>query len=242
MGAIPMLRYSNTPKPYCSEGRLDSAAQFLAIPNWEKYQPKLKNGKPNRLWIRMQCNLEDDDRLSRLNLGEYALLTTIWRITGRSGNWVPYDADWLRKRLPSGQHTVRIVRGWLEHIVSIGLLVVCNQQNVTENAPHYITLRNITIKPPKAPRKPKPFAGYTDDFLKVWEPFPKKKDKGAAFKAFQKAGINGNLQQVIDSIEDHKKNDPQWANPQYVPNLATWLNARGWEDELETNQYEFLND
>lgn len=118
--------------------------QYLAVKNWSKFQPANKNGKRSREWIRLECNFEDHAELRHLNLGEYALLTTIWRIMGRTGRNVPYDAHWLRMRLPSGKHTTRIVLAWLQHIISIGLLVLTNQQEIENFLPVSSTGRNVT--------------------------------------------------------------------------------------------------
>lgn len=218
----------------------EAETQYLSVPHWEKYQPRLKNGKPNREWIRFQCHLEDGD-IGKLNMGEYTTLTTLWRIAGRTGKWPPNDADWVRRRLPSGQHTVSMVRAWLEHIVSIGLLVICNQQNIEELAPRDVTRRDETltsISPPSRKTEKKPPAKkqreivYTSDFLKLWEVYPRKDCKLAAFTAFKKSGINGNLPEVIQSVVEHKT-DPAWQREsgKYIPHLSTYLNGRRWEDE-----------
>lgn len=75
-----------------------------------------------------------------------------------------------------------------------------------------------------------------DMFAKFWELYPKKKSKGQAEKAWQK--INPSLfTAIFDSLEKHK-HCADWLKDEgkYIPYPATWLNAKGWEDEIEVSK------
>jgi hypothetical protein len=239
-GLIPIGRVKHGPTPLLDGVTVDSHANYLTPPNWQKYQPKLKNGKPNRQWIRVECNLEDDYAFSQLSIGEYATLTTIWRLIGRSGKNVPYDPDWIRRRLPSGKHTTSIVLGWLQHITSIGLLVLTDQQNVEEFAPRDVTGQDKTIQPPKVPRKQTPLAEYSEDFEKFWKCYPRKIGKGKAWQEFQRAHFNGNLPDVLASVERCKLT-VQWQDITKVPHPSTWLHQRRWEDQITDKELTWDN-
>lgn len=80
----------------------------------------------------------------------------------------------------------------------------------------------------KPPISPKGDGGGFDQF---WLAYPKKVGKGAAEKAFAKARLNGHLPEVLKSIESQKRSE-QWQKEggQYIPNPATWLNQKRWED------------
>jgi len=72
-------------------------------------------------------------------------------------------------------------------------------------------------------------------FQAFWSAYPKKQAKVSALKAFEK--INPDrvlLSQMIGAIEE-RRNTEQWQKDsgQFIPNPATWLNNRRWEDELE---------
>ena len=72
-------------------------------------------------------------------------------------------------------------------------------------------------------------------FQAFWSVYPKKEAKVLALKAFEK--INPDrvlLSQIIGAIEERRKTE-QWQKDsgQFIPNPATWLNNRRWEDELE---------
>jgi hypothetical protein len=74
---------------------------------------------------------------------------------------------------------------------------------------------------------------YTSSFLKFWEAYPKKTGKGEAFKAWNKIKPpKPTTEEIIQSVQTHNKTE-QWRNKQYIPNPATFLNQRRWEDEVE---------
>jgi hypothetical protein len=74
---------------------------------------------------------------------------------------------------------------------------------------------------------------YSSNFLKFWELYPKKTGKGAAFQAYKKIKEpRPSLQQIELAIKNQNQTE-QWQNLQFIPNPATWLNQRRWEDETE---------
>ena len=72
-------------------------------------------------------------------------------------------------------------------------------------------------------------------FLKFWEAYPKKKSKGDAEKAWKAIKPNEALFQRIMRTLDTAKESKEWARDsgQYIPYPATWLRAKGWEDEFK---------
>jgi 5-methylcytosine-specific restriction endonuclease McrA len=73
-------------------------------------------------------------------------------------------------------------------------------------------------------------------FDHFWQEYPRKKSKGQAEKAWEKIKPNkALLATMIDKIKQ-AKNSNEWTkeNGQFIPYPATWLNAKGWEDEYTT--------
>ncbi len=70
-------------------------------------------------------------------------------------------------------------------------------------------------------------------FNTFWGAYPKKKSKGQAEKAFQKLSPDEKLLSVMLSAIEKAKKSTDWLKEegQYIPYPATWLNAKGWEDE-----------
>ncbi len=72
-----------------------------------------------------------------------------------------------------------------------------------------------------------------DRFETFWTAYPKKRSKGAAEKAWAKIKPNEQLTGEILSALERAKTSADWQKDggQYIPYPATWLNAKGWEDD-----------
>lgn len=72
-----------------------------------------------------------------------------------------------------------------------------------------------------------------DDF---WNLYPKKQGKGAAEKSWEKIKPNEDLfNGIMDALRKNIQNNPNWKteNGRFIPNPATWLNQKRWEDSTE---------
>ena len=71
-------------------------------------------------------------------------------------------------------------------------------------------------------------------FAEFWALYPKKVGKGAAEKAFDRIKPDKQTFDRMVSAISAQKQSRQWRenNGQYIPNPATWLNQRRWEDEV----------
>lgn len=76
---------------------------------------------------------------------------------------------------------------------------------------------------------------YTQEFENFWIVYPKKVGKGKAFDSWKKIKPNKQRQEQIITAIQKQKQTRQWQsdNGQYIPNPATWLNQRRWDDEVE---------
>jgi hypothetical protein len=76
-------------------------------------------------------------------------------------------------------------------------------------------------------------ASLTQSFESFWSVYPKRKNKGQAEKAFAKINPDSDLLQTILNAVEGADGSADWlkANGQFIPYPATWLGARGWEDE-----------
>jgi hypothetical protein len=80
---------------------------------------------------------------------------------------------------------------------------------------------------------------YTEAFNAFWEAYPRrngvKQGKPAAFKAWQKTEVDEKelLGLTLKAVGIQKRLDG-WTkdNGTFIPMASTYLNARGWEDEL----------
>jgi len=70
-------------------------------------------------------------------------------------------------------------------------------------------------------------------FERFWAAYPKKKSKGDAERAWKNFNPNKELAALILEKVEAAKSSYDWLknNGQYIPYPASWLNAKGWEDE-----------
>jgi len=71
-------------------------------------------------------------------------------------------------------------------------------------------------------------------FAQFWEAHPKKKNKGQAEKAWAK--ISPDIYEKILTALEVAKKSRDWLKDdgKWIPYPASWLNAKGWEDEYQT--------
>lgn len=70
-------------------------------------------------------------------------------------------------------------------------------------------------------------------FASFWSAYPKKKNKGQAEKTFAKLKPDSDLLQTILNAVEGACHSADWLknDGQFIPYPATWLAAKGWEDE-----------
>lgn len=88
---------------------------------------------------------------------------------------------------------------------------------------------NLKPKPSRAPR-----SELNGHFSEFWSAYPRKKSKGAAEKAWLKIKPDEQLHATILAAVKRATTSADWQKDggHFVPYPATWLNAKGWEDEI----------
>jgi hypothetical protein len=114
------------------------------------------------------------------------------------------------------------------------------QNNVTRN--HSTVIRNTEAEAEAEEEKKKTLAlsqareRANGLFKRFWTAYPKKRSKGQAEKIWAKIHPDEQLlEKILSTIERAKKSE-DWIKEagQFIPYPATWLNAKGWEDEVKT--------
>jgi len=95
---------------------------------------------------------------------------------------------------------------------------------VSTNSTERVERESRERVPPISPR------GF-DEF---WKLYPRKKSKGQAEKAWSSLKPNEQLVVAILQGIERAKTSESWRKDggQYIPHPATWLRAKGWEDEI----------
>jgi hypothetical protein len=89
---------------------------------------------------------------------------------------------------------------------------------------------NLTITTQLEPEELEPFNDIDEQFNQFWSVYPRKKGKGQARKAFEKALEKTDLQTILDGVQAYIANDVM-DDPQFIAHPSTWLNGERWEDE-----------
>jgi uncharacterized protein YdaU (DUF1376 family) len=89
--------------------------------------------------------------------------------------------------------------------------------------------------PDGASEQGKPRREVDQRFLEFWQAYPRKKSKGQAEKAWMSLKADDDLSRKVLQGLAAAKRSQDWLkdNGRYIPHPATWLRARGWEDEHE---------
>ena len=75
-----------------------------------------------------------------------------------------------------------------------------------------------------------------DDFNQFYKAYPRKESKGRAYDTWiklKKKGILPDVSVIVKALEARTKANA-WPEKEFIKHPATWLNAWGWEDEIDT--------
>lgn len=80
--------------------------------------------------------------------------------------------------------------------------------------------------------------GVSERFEEFWKAYPKKRSRGLAEKSWAKIKPSEQLHNAIMQSLERAKTSEDWTkdNGKFIPHPASWLTAKGWEDEYETAQ------
>ena len=153
--------------------------------------------------------------------------------TGLSEQTIRTSIDSLRKRQnltikSTKQYSIVTIVNWDKYQGEV-TNEVTNSQPTTNQ-------RLTTNKKDKKDKKVKEDNILISNFDMFWKEYPKKRNKGDAEKSFKKVAPEEQLfTAMLAAIELAKKSE-QWLKDggQFIPYPATWLNKRGWEDEIST--------
>ena len=122
------------------------------------------------------------------------------------------------------------VANWAKHQAVDGMDKIREQDRIRKQKERQ-RKKESTAQTKQATTDKTPLQRRFDSF---WKAYPKKVGKGAAEKAFAKAKPDDTLTEKMLSAVEAAKRSSQWRKDggQYIPNPATWLNQKRWDDEL----------
>lgn len=71
-------------------------------------------------------------------------------------------------------------------------------------------------------------------FERFYAAYPRKRSRQAAEKAFAKINPDEQLLAAMIASIERAMTSGEWTDSKFIPHPATWLNAAGWQDEIQT--------
>jgi len=107
------------------------------------------------------------------------------------------------------------------------------RERLKQRTPNSDVTRDVTLPEREEKRREDKPQTPPLGFERFWTVYPKKLSKGQAEKAWQKLSPDEQLLERILSAVERAKTRADWRKDagQFIPHPATWLNAKGWEDE-----------
>lgn len=149
---------------------------------------------------------------------------------------VAYCHNWNNRQFQSDSSTARVHKFRQAHR-NVSETLHETFRNAESETDQSRTEQSRTEEPPLPPSGPATVSeadfSYSAEFESFWVDYPKKTGKGAAYKAWKKLRPSQSLQSAISSAIAKQKRSRQWLNEngRYIPNPATWLNERRWDDD-----------
>lgn len=98
--------------------------------------------------------------------------------------------------------------------------------------PPRVTDGSLTITTELEPQNVEPENDINEQFNDFWAVYPRKKGKGQARRAFEKALEKTDLDTILAGVAAYVANEDM-DDPQFIAHPSTWLNGERWEDEYE---------
>lgn len=110
------------------------------------------------------------------------------------------------------------------------------KENLEQEQEHIQEQEQEHIQEQEQEQKERRARGVDAKFEIFWKSYPRKVGKGAAQKCFERLKPDDMLFARMLKAVDTARASPQWTKDggQFIPNPATWLNQRRWEDEPQT--------
>lgn len=131
-----------------------------------------------------------------------------------------YKRDWDRKNRPSGHQRQKESESDSPTKV--------RQSPAEPTAPTTLALT-------PTPEKQKALVRQAARFPEFWDAYPVKKGKAEAEAKWKARGLDSIADRIITDVQARKASDRQWLDG-YAPHGSTYVNGRGWEDDIETRQ------
>jgi hypothetical protein len=197
--------------------------RYLTVKNWAEFQHYKDRNPP---WIKLHRALLDDYEFGRLQDASKAHLMLIWLFASSRDGRIPDDPKFLQAKLGLDKQPD------LTLLTDQGFLIPERSASNTLQTPEHGDCNVLSLARSREERREDTEKRHAR-FARFWSEYPKKVAKPDAVKAWAKLEPDDVLTASILVALERQKKSGQWHKDggQYIPNPATWLNKRRWEDE-----------
>jgi hypothetical protein len=217
----------------------------FSVKNFDEFQHYRDRSPP---WIKLYNRLLDDYEFGLLRDASKFHLVAIWLLASRSENKIPYDPEWVARRINASGAVDLLelaTRGFIvvdqelqqpEHVASTAQAeCLSREEGQVQHIDKDIDQKNIALSSkgavkdkPGRVRKPNATAEGFDEF---WKLCPLKKSKASALKAWPRAIATGaTAAEIADGMRRYAL-ERAGQDSRYTKHPSTWLNAGCWADE-----------
>lgn len=203
---------------------------MIRIKNWDKFQ-HFKDRRPP--WIKLHREILEQRDIAMLSDCSFRVLVGLWLLASedieKQGILPDIDDMSFRLRIDKTK-LINSLKELESYLIQDDIKEISEQHQSVPPETETETYKQEGEKEDKTSPKQKT---RFDDWWAVW---PKKVGKDAALKKWKsgKGEFDSMADQLIIDVENRKANCWNWLkdNGQFIPNPATYLNGKRWEDDL----------
>lgn len=191
--------------------------RIIRVLNWDKYQARTDKDLP---WCKLWGTIFDRPWFQKMS-SDFKYMTLVFLdLARKTGNRITEEYVFIEYL--SGNYGVRMLQK--------DVFILCKSLSSNGFLSDNVDDLQDKTRQDKMSESDKQ-SDETDSFKKFWDLYPKRKSKAVAEKSWKK--IDPEDYDKIFSGVERAKSSEQWNKDggRYIPYPASWLNARGWEDE-----------
>lgn len=191
--------------------------QYIRIKEWDTFQHYKDRSPP---WIKLHKSMLNSRTWVRLDDAGRVLAFACMMLAADTDNKTPLDPEYLARvaylNAPPN----------FDNLVRVGFIEIIEEKSETIASASKPQAKR-TVCPPEQSRAEQSFATF-------WACYPKHKSKGQAEKAFAKINPDEQLLTAMVAAVERAKTQDDWRkdNGKFIPYPATWLNGKGWLDDV----------
>lgn len=194
--------------------------QTFSVKNFDTYQHYKDRSPP---WIKFHQSVLDDYAFSRLPDASKWHLAAIWLLASRSDNKLPYDPDWISRRINASEPVN------LGALVEAGFILLDQPLQTPGQVASKPLAKCLSRGEKRRGREEETDPQILSEFDTWYETFPRHEARDDALKAYLKARTRVDPSILLSGAKGYAARPDR--DPKFTKLPATWLNKGCWQDE-----------